>query len=517
MSLYQLYRPKNFSDVIGQDFIKKVLSNTCIKKSFHHGYIFFWFHGVGKTTLARIFSQAINCTNITSEWNPCHKCENCLSYANWKMIDVIEIDAASFTWVDNIREVIDHAKFTPTQWKYKIYIIDEVHMLSKGAFNALLKTLEEPPSHVIFLLATTEIHKVPDTILSRVIRFDLTKIGAIDIKKLLTDICQKQWIQAEEGALTLISHRARGSVRDALTMLEKCIMNNAVTESYVTEALHLIHPNFLKNTFDVCIEWKAQDIQSIVSSLEEKGIDVREFSSQMTEWITENIHHAFENNTFAAYRDIFDLFTQVYAQSRQVSLPMDLLKMSLYSRIRSGTLDGIPLSKENIDNPPEDGIKQEESRKISQPIEKNLENQEKNISQNNASIDPSVAKNTNIDTEYLDTSEVNTTIKDTDTLPWSVFSLVNYIETLQKLWIKNTIIPLLKTADIQLKDEELIIISTSFCIYKCRENTIYMILENAANMYGAKKVNLVIAETQKSENSGTDEPPIHEIAENIFQ
>lgn len=137
----------------------------------------------------------------------------------------------------------------------------------------------------------------------------------------------------------------------------------------------------------------------------------------MTEWITENIHHAFENNTFAAYRDIFDLFTQVYAQSRQVSLPMDLLKMSLYSRIRSGTLDGIPLSKENIDNPPEDGIKQEESRKISQPIEKNLENQEKNISQNNASIDPSVAKNTNIDTEYLDTSEVNATTKDTDTLP----------------------------------------------------------------------------------------------------
>lgn len=182
MSLYQSYRPKNFSDVVGQDFVKKVLANSCKTQTFHHGYIFFGFHGIGKTTLARIFAEAVNCTNITPDGNPCHNCPNCLAFDNHQMIDVVEIDAASYTGVDNIREIIDHAKFTPTQGKYKIYIIDEVHMLSKGAFNALLKTLEEPPAHAIFLLATTEIAKVPDTILSRVIRFDLTKIGEADMR-----------------------------------------------------------------------------------------------------------------------------------------------------------------------------------------------------------------------------------------------------------------------------------------------------------------------------------------------
>lgn len=181
-SLYQKYRPRIFDDVVGQDFVKKVLMNSCRNNKIHHGYIFFGFHGTGKTTLARIFAQTVNCTNILADGNPCGHCANCQAFTEKKMIDVIEIDAASYTGVDNIRDIIEHAKFTPTQGKYKIYIIDEVHMLSKGAFNALLKTLEEPPKHVIFLLATTEINKVPDTVLSRVIRFDLERISTTGIK-----------------------------------------------------------------------------------------------------------------------------------------------------------------------------------------------------------------------------------------------------------------------------------------------------------------------------------------------
>lgn len=250
------------------------------------------------------------------------------------MIDVIEIDAASYTGVDDIREIIEHAKFTPTQGKYKVYIIDEVHMLSKNAFNALLKTLEEPPAHVIFLLATTEIHKVPDTVLSRVIRFDLTKLGEKDIYDLLVKICGQEKISYEENALHMLVNRARGSIRDSLTLLEKCIIDASVTEKNVTEALHLVNTGFLRETFDACISGDGSAIAHIISTIDDEAIDVRQFSTQMTEWIVDNIGEAFQKNAFPAYREIFDLFTRVFVQSRQVSVPMDILRMALYERVR---------------------------------------------------------------------------------------------------------------------------------------------------------------------------------------
>jgi len=220
----------------------------------------------------------VNCTDILPDGNPCEKCANCIAFAEKKMIDVIEIDAASYTGVDNIREVIEHAKFTPTQGKYKIYIIDEVHMLSKGAFNALLKTLEEPPKHVIFLLATTEINKVPDTVLSRVIRFDLEKINDNDMRGLLEKICKNECIQAESGAINLIIHRSRGSLRDSLTTLEKCILDNTLTQSYVESALHLVNQDFLAKTLEACITGDGRDIQEILETIRMTSIDVRTFA-----------------------------------------------------------------------------------------------------------------------------------------------------------------------------------------------------------------------------------------------
>ena len=182
MSLYLKYRPKDFSSLVWQNFIRDTLKSAVRNNKLVWAYIFTWPRGTGKTSSARIFALAMNCIHPV-EGNPCGKCEICTSFKEGKLLDIIEIDAASNTWVDNVRELIEKAQFTPNRTKYKIYIIDEVHMLSKWAFNALLKILEEPPSHVKFILATTEIHKVLDTILSRCQRYDFRSIQNSDIQE----------------------------------------------------------------------------------------------------------------------------------------------------------------------------------------------------------------------------------------------------------------------------------------------------------------------------------------------
>lgn len=268
------------------------------------------------------------------------------------MIDVIEMDAASHTSIENIKEIIEHAQFTPTQGKYKVYIIDEIHMLSTKAFNALLKTLEEPPAHVIFLLATTQINAVPETILSRVIRFDLNKIGEVDMLKLLKKICTQEGLTYEEEALKMIVHRARGSIRDSLTMLEKCILEKTVTEKNVEDALHLVTMGFLRETFEACVSGDGEAIQHVLTTINSEGIDVRQFSAQMTEWIVDNIEEAFRKNMFAAYKDVFDLFTRVYVQGKQVSVPMDILRMNLFERVTHGTIAPPKQTRKEPPQPP---------------------------------------------------------------------------------------------------------------------------------------------------------------------
>lgn len=191
MSLYTKYRPKDWNSVLGQDYTTTILKNALSLDRVGHAYLFHGARGTGKTTSARILAKAVNCLDL-QDGNPCHKCANCVAYDEDRMLDVIEIDAASNTGVDNIRDLIDKARFEPNQGKYKIYIIDEVHMLSGGAFNALLKILEEPPKHVKFILATTEIDKVPETVRSRTQRFDFRKHTEEDIVKELELIIKSE-------------------------------------------------------------------------------------------------------------------------------------------------------------------------------------------------------------------------------------------------------------------------------------------------------------------------------------
>ena len=219
--LARKYRSRTFDDLVGQDAIATTLRNAVSAGRVHHGYLFTGTRGVGKTSAARILAKSLNCLSSDAPTpTPCGSCESCLRIAEGEDIDVIEIDAASNTGVDNIRDLRDNAAYRPARARFKVYIIDEVHMLSTGAFNALLKTLEEPPEHVKFILATTEIQKVPATILSRCQRFDFRSIAVADIAAHLTAILEAEGVESDDVALRRIARLANGSMRDALSLLD---------------------------------------------------------------------------------------------------------------------------------------------------------------------------------------------------------------------------------------------------------------------------------------------------------
>ncbi|KKY02454.1 DNA polymerase III subunit gamma/tau [Paraclostridium benzoelyticum] len=221
-ALYRAYRPQTFKDVVGQKHIIRTLKNQIQNNNVGHAYLFCGTRGTGKTSTAKIFARALNCQNSVDE-EPCNECEVCKDILSDNIMDVIEIDAASNNSVDDIREIRENVKYTPAKCKYKVYIIDEVHMLSQGAFNALLKTLEEPPSYVIFILATTEPHKIPATILSRCQRFDFKRVTVKDMSNRMKEICDDVNVVVDDRALNLIARNSQGALRDALSILDQCM------------------------------------------------------------------------------------------------------------------------------------------------------------------------------------------------------------------------------------------------------------------------------------------------------
>ena len=243
--LARKYRPQNFEDLLGQDALVQTLTNAIQNNRLHHAYILTGIRGVGKTTTARLIARALNCTGADGKGgptiHPCGVCDNCKAIAAGRHMDVMELDAASHTGVDDIRELLDSARYAPTNARYKVYIIDEVHMLSKGAFNALLKTLEEPPAHVKFIFATTEIRKVPVTILSRCQRFDLQRLSVEPLTQLFTKILANENIPAETEALDIIAKAADGSARDGLSLLDQAIVlsNGNINTDVVKKMLGL--------------------------------------------------------------------------------------------------------------------------------------------------------------------------------------------------------------------------------------------------------------------------------------
>ena len=248
--LYRKYRPQTFSDVVGQHAVVETLKNELKKGRIHHAYLFTGSRGTGKTTCAKILSKAVNCLSPVDGCDPCCRCESCVGIDSGEIFDVVEMDAASNRGIDDIRAIIDEVGFTPAKVKYRVYIIDEVHMLTTDAWNALLKTLEEPPKHVIFILATTEVHKIPATILSRCQRFDFHHIKPADIAGRLKYICEQENVNLTDEAATLISVIADGALRDAISLLDRCIgISSEVDAQIVRSAAGLASKKYL---FEIC-------------------------------------------------------------------------------------------------------------------------------------------------------------------------------------------------------------------------------------------------------------------------
>ncbi len=298
VALYRKYRPLNFDEVVGQDHITSILKNQIINDKISHAYIFSGSRGTGKTSTAKIFSRAVNCLN-PQDGNPCNECSACKSILNDETTDVIEMDAASNNSVENIRAIRQEVMYASTKLKYKIYIIDEAHMLSTSAFNALLKTLEEPPKNVIFILATTEEHKLLPTILSRCIRFEFKKISIDNVVSRIEYILNDSKIQYDVEALNYVANICDGGMRDALSILERCIddENNKITLNRIQEIVGISDTNVLNSLAENIIKYDLKEASNLIDKILETGKDVRYITSELLEIFMNKILSSLDDNS----------------------------------------------------------------------------------------------------------------------------------------------------------------------------------------------------------------------------
>ena len=285
-ALYRKFRPMTFGEMVGQEHITKTLRNQIIANRVGHAYLFNGGRGTGKTSSAKILARAINCLN-PKDGEPCNECEICKAAINGSLTDIVEMDAASNNSVEDVRSIREEVNFLPTKAKYRVYIIDEVHMLSTGAFNALLKTLEEPPEHVKFILATTEPQKLPATILSRCQRFDFKRISNEDIIKRLKIVCEESNIEITEGALNIIAVLSEGAMRDALSILERCIQDgeNKIDEDKIKDLVGIPKFDFINNMVKAIIESNVDKAIISIGEVLNQGKDLENFLWEMIKYV----------------------------------------------------------------------------------------------------------------------------------------------------------------------------------------------------------------------------------------
>ena len=390
--LARKYRPHNFKELVGQTHTVRTLVNALDNNNLHHGFLFTGTRGVGKTTIARIFAKSVNCENGVSS-KPCGKCETCIEIDKGQSVDLIELDAASHTGVDNMREILENAQYTPTKNLYKIYLIDEVHMLSKSSFNALLKTLEEPPKHIKFLLATTDPKKLPITILSRCLQFNLNKLSHDEIFNHLKFIMDAENLKFEDEALSKIADFGNGSMRDALSLLDQSISygNGAVKEDDLKAMLGLVSHNEIVQLATLVINRNAQEVLLFIKELAYKGENLTNTLNDLTslfhkiattQMIDDVKQVSPEINELAKIISAQDL--QLYYQiaingqkdmrhspSEQIGLEMTLLRMIAFhpdSQAEKKTLKSSQSSNTTNKEPPKEKIQDNSLTKDKLPI-----------------------------------------------------------------------------------------------------------------------------------------------------
>ena len=332
-ALYRKFRPGEFDEVKGQEHIVTTLKNEVKKDRIGHAYLFCGTRGTGKTTIAKILAKAVNCENPV-DGSPCNVCGMCMKINSQTSMNVIEIDAASNNGAGNIRDIIDEVQYSPTEGKYKVYIIDEVHMLSTGAFNALLKTLEEPPSYVIFILATTEAHKIPITILSRCQRYDFRRITVDTITERLRDLMEREGVEAEEKALRYVAKAADGSMRDALSLLDQCIafyLGQKLTYDNVLEVLGAVDNGVYTRMFDYVVKSDTIGCIGLIDEMMTLGRDLNQFINEFI-WYMRNLMLLDSSDNGG---EMVDVSTEQLQIMRQQAAETDVNVLIRYIRILS--------------------------------------------------------------------------------------------------------------------------------------------------------------------------------------